>query len=394
MKKTTLALAISMTATQAVGAGFQLNSQSATGLGRAFAGDTVIADNASVVSKNAAAMSLIDQEQMSLGFVVIDSQVELNDTLYTPTFDRTQEVDNTQLDNTTYVPNFHYVNPIGDTPWTIGATVHSNFGTHVEFNETFPAEEFGGKTSLSSVNFGVSAAFQINEQWSVGAGLDAIYGEGEISRKDLLDIEADGVTFGFNLGATYQINQDHRFGLSYRFSPDLTATGQVDQLTSKTDSLDIPLPDMLEFSGYHKIQPNFALHYSVQYVSWSEFDALSSDGLSSPIKEYHWQDAGHISVGATWYQSPTTEYRVGYMYDVSPINQLTSLSIPDTNRHWFTFGLSHQLSKQWTIDGALGLLVGEEAHINESLTIIETSNIQSDVTTDAWMAGIQINYKF
>ena len=43
---------------QTLAAGFQLNSQSATGLGRAFAGDAVIADNASVMSRNAAAMAL------------------------------------------------------------------------------------------------------------------------------------------------------------------------------------------------------------------------------------------------------------------------------------------------------------------------------------------------
>lgn len=394
MKKTPIAIALFLAATHAHSAGFQLNSQSATGLGRAFAGDAVIADNASVVAKNAAAMSLIDEEQMSLGFVVIDSEVTLDNTLYTPAFGSTQPVEDTQLDNTTLVPNLHYVKPIANTPWTIGATLHSNFGTHVDFDSDFPADEFGGKTSLSSLNLGISAAYQLNEQWSIGLGLDAIYGEGEINRKNLLDIKADGLALGFNLGATYQVNEDHRFGLSYRYSPDLTADGDVDQLRTRADSLTIPLPDMLEFSGYHRVQSNLALHYSLQYVSWSEFDTLSSTELSDPIKEYHWKNAGHISVGATWYQSASTQYRVGYMYDASPVDELTSLSIPDTNRHWFTFGLTHALSKQWTIDGAVGLLVGEEAQVDESLTVIDTSNIQSDVTTNAWMAGIQVNYKF
>lgn len=394
MKKTPIAIALFLAATHAHSAGFQLNSQSATGLGRAFAGDAVIADNASVVAKNAAAMSLIDEEQMSLGFVVIDSEVTLDNTLYTPAFGSTQSVEDTQLDNTTLVPNLHYVKPIANTPWTIGATLHSNFGTHVDFDSDFPADEFGGKTSLSSLNLGFSAAYQLNEQWSIGLGLDAIYGEGEINRKNLLDIKADGLALGFNLGATYQVNEDHRFGLSYRYSPDLTADGDVDQLTARADSLTIPLPDMLEFSGYHRVQSNLALHYSLQYVSWSEFDTLSSTELSDPIKEYHWKNAGHVSVGATWYQSASTQYRVGYMYDASPVDELTSLSIPDTNRHWFTFGLTHAFSKQWTIDGAVGLLVGEEAQVDESLTVIDTSNIQSDVTTNAWMAGIQVNYKF
>ncbi|MGL5250896.1 MAG: outer membrane protein transport protein, partial [Enterovibrio sp.] len=49
----------------AFAAGFQVNGQSATGLGRAFAGDAVIADNASVMARNPAAMSLFDRPQLS-----------------------------------------------------------------------------------------------------------------------------------------------------------------------------------------------------------------------------------------------------------------------------------------------------------------------------------------
>ncbi|MCZ8499922.1 outer membrane protein transport protein [Vibrio lentus] len=30
--------------------------------------------------------------------------------------------------------------------------------------------------------------------------------------------------------------------------------------------------------------------------------------------------------------------RAGYMYDISPTDELTSLSIPDVNRHWFLVG--------------------------------------------------------
>ncbi|WP_408633480.1 outer membrane protein transport protein [Photobacterium marinum] len=62
MKKFTLSIvAIAcFSSFQVQSAGFQLNSQSATGLGRAFSGDAIIADNAAVIAKNAAAMSLLD----------------------------------------------------------------------------------------------------------------------------------------------------------------------------------------------------------------------------------------------------------------------------------------------------------------------------------------------
>ncbi len=55
-KKSLLAVTVTLATQQAFAAGFQLNAQSATGLGRAFAGDAVIADNAAVMSRNPAAM--------------------------------------------------------------------------------------------------------------------------------------------------------------------------------------------------------------------------------------------------------------------------------------------------------------------------------------------------
>ena len=65
--KTALMVAMILSTSQGIAAGFQINTQSATGLGRAFSGDAVIADNASVMARNAAAMALFDKTALSLG---------------------------------------------------------------------------------------------------------------------------------------------------------------------------------------------------------------------------------------------------------------------------------------------------------------------------------------
>ncbi|MCV5216554.1 outer membrane protein transport protein, partial [Escherichia coli] len=67
---------------QSMAAGFQINAQSATGIGRAFAGDAVIADNASVMARNPAAMALFDKMELSLGFESITSMIEVKDAKY------------------------------------------------------------------------------------------------------------------------------------------------------------------------------------------------------------------------------------------------------------------------------------------------------------------------
>jgi len=77
MKKTPLITSLSALASASLisasagAAGFQINEHSATGLGRAFAGDAVIGDNASVLSRNAAAMTLFKRDAMSISSIQV-----------------------------------------------------------------------------------------------------------------------------------------------------------------------------------------------------------------------------------------------------------------------------------------------------------------------------------
>ncbi len=68
-------LLIGLASSTAYAGGFQINEHSATGLGRAFAGDAVIGDNASVVSRNAAAMTLFKQNALSFGVTYVKPDV-------------------------------------------------------------------------------------------------------------------------------------------------------------------------------------------------------------------------------------------------------------------------------------------------------------------------------
>ncbi|MGF1755181.1 outer membrane protein transport protein [Vibrio makurazakiensis] len=375
-------------------AGFQLNAQSASGLGRAFAGDAVIADSAAIVAKNSAAMAYIEQPTVSVGAIYIDSGVDVTNISYTSGSAPTESLSDQSLSAGTLVPSLHYVHPITDSKFTLGATVHSNFGTNVEFDDSFEASEFGGKTALSSVNVGVALAYEVTEHINIGAGLDVIYGEGQISREAILDIDADGFGLGANVGATYQLNDNNRFGISYRYSPDIEVEGEISQVSVPADKMNVPLPDTLEFSGWHRLSQKFAMHYSLQWVNWSEFDSLTSPSYDDTIKDYKWKDAGHISVGGTYDMSKDFVLRAGYMYDLSPTDELTSLSIPDVNRHWFTIGSTYHITESSSVDVGLGFIVGESAEVDESLTVVSPSNISANVTADAVLLGVQYQHRF
>lgn len=274
--------------------------------------------------------------------------------------------------------------------------MHSNFGTNVEYDDSFEASRFGGKTYLSSINTGVALAYELTDKINLGIGLDVIYGTGEISRDDaLVNIDADGFGIGGNLGITYQINENHKLGFSYRYSPDIEVEGSIDKLDEDPASkMNVPLPDMAEFSGWHKLAPKWAVHYSLQWVNWSEFNALTSPSYEASIKDYNWKDAGHISIGATYDLSEKWVLRTGYMFDASPVDQLTSLSIPDSDRHWISFGSSYHFNENSTVDLGVSWVIGESTQVDESLEIVGTENVAATVTPDALIVGIQYQHKF
>ncbi|TFF01801.1 hypothetical protein E3U35_04855 [Histophilus somni] len=64
---TLIASALALSTTYANAAAFQLAEVSSSGLGRAYAGEAAIADNAAVVATNPALMSLFKTKQFSMG---------------------------------------------------------------------------------------------------------------------------------------------------------------------------------------------------------------------------------------------------------------------------------------------------------------------------------------
>ncbi|CAH6782939.1 Long-chain fatty acid transporter [Vibrio chagasii] len=408
-KKSLLAVTITLASSQAMAAGFQLNAQSATGIGRAFAGDAVIADNASVMARNPAAMALFDKTELSLGFESITSMIEVKDVNYMG--GAVPVADTDDVGDTSIAPNIHLIVPVNEK-FAWGVNAYSNFGTKTEFEDSYPAAEYGGLTDVKSINFGLAGSYRLNNQWSFGAGLDLIYGQGTMKRTagagfgpgapslgippsgtPLLNVdEADGWAVGFNVGTVYELDENNRFGLSYRYSPEITAKDD------KGQKITLPLPDMAEFSGFHKIEDTkFAVHYSVQWIGWGDFDQIEFDNLSQGAiqgaynKEYQWQDGWHYAIGGTYYLNDTWTLRTGYMYDTSAQDDLTSISVPDSDRQWLSAGFTYHIDTASNVDFGFTYLLGDDVKVTET-----SSGTPLTATThaDAILLGLQYSRSF
>ncbi len=417
--KTLLAVAVTLASSQAMAAGFQLNSQSATGIGRAFAGDAVIADNASVLSRNPAAMALFDEKQLSMGLTYADVEVEVKDVAMGDVhFGSVNDAAEAKI-----IPNFYYVSPVNDK-FAYGVAMFSNFGTGTDTTElsnniidgVVPAPiDLLGKTEVTTINFNLSASYRFNDHFSVGAGVDVIYGSGVLTRggatpnpeggdpvhMDLVDVDADGVAFGGIVGAVYEINADHRFGVSYRFSPEFSADGTVNYRGTELEETNLPIPDIFQVAGFHQLTEKFALHYTAQLTTWGDFHEISvSDPMDAQLKHYAWDDSWLYSVGGTYTLNDSWTLRAGYMYDQGVVGEISSISIPDSDRQWYTAGATYNLSKHTSLDFGIAVIRGEETDLVEYSAIYQQSPtpiptpINATTISNATYYSMQYNYKF
>jgi long-chain fatty acid transport protein len=408
-----IGLALSTLPCTSWAAGFQLNTQSATGLGRAFAGDGVIADNASVISRNPAGMALLHGTQISTGLTFINTQINVKEgqlsLFQRPLSGINQHLAASNLGGDAYAPNVYLTMPI-NTQWTWGMSAYSNFGTTTQFDDDYLAPTFGGLTSIHSANFGLSLAYKLNRHWSFGGGLDYVYGVGKIQRHMLpeqitqnnplltainkkagINVDAKGGGIGFNFGVIYQYNANNRWGLSYRYSPTIKAHGTVDALFKSADSIEIPLPDMLEFSGYHRFNPKWAAVYSLQWVGWSHFESLNFAGIKKP---YNWKDGGHISIGGLYTLNPEWTLRAGYMFDIAATDHVKSIAIPDSNRQWLSAGATYHWTPNSSVDFGATYLMGKDEKITEPFSSNSPISMTAITRADAWLFGLQYNHRF
>lgn len=120
---------------------------------------------------------MFDRPTFSAGAVYIDPDVNISGKSQFTGADL--KADN--IAPTAWVPNLHFVAPINEQfGW--GASVTSNYGPATEFNNNYPAGEYGGKTDLTTLNLNLSGAYRLNDNWSFGLGFDAVYADAKIER--------------------------------------------------------------------------------------------------------------------------------------------------------------------------------------------------------------------
>ncbi|NQZ50109.1 MAG: outer membrane protein transport protein [Moritella sp.] len=406
INKVALAVTALLAASQVHAAGFQVSEHSASGLGRAFAGEAAIGDNAASLARNPALMATFDKAQLSVVGSYVDPDISVKGS--------SAMFDATDVAPAQAVPAMYYIQPINDQ-WAAGLAIYSNYGTGTEYADDYMAGAAAGTTHIMSVNFNPNISYRINEQLSLGAGVSFVYATAELERNagalgaiisapadtQIAKMEGDGYGFGWNVGALYEVNENNRFGISYKSKVKTELEGEFTGLTSNGEvdgTLDLNLPSILEVSGYHKLTEQFAVSYSWQYSTWSDFGDIVAEspdcagGVCLEKKE-DYSNSSRYSIGGEYYLSEVITLRAGYAFDEQAGE--ATLSIPDTDRSWYTAGLTYKATPALSFDFAAALIAGKEITFEEELQEGNHATNQTFTSSgDAYIYSAQMNYSF
>ena len=409
-------LAAMLPAIHANAAGFQVSEHSAAGLGRAFAGEAAVADDASVIARNAAGMSKIDSTMVTVVGSYIAPEIELEDI-------NGSSEGSKRVANEAFVPAAYVVLPYNDR-WTFGFGGFSNFGftTNVGSNSSLMYEAH--ESEIITMNLNASVAYQFNDRVSFGFGLNAVHTEAKLFRsldssalgglgglpslrgKTALDMTGDDWGFGWNAGMLFDLTPATRLGLSYRSEVEHTlegkSTNELGAMVAGTTmdfsgkgSVDVTLPAIAELSVSHQLTDTVSIQASVMRTFWSSFEEIhiKMDNGSSKLEPQNWEDVNRYSLGVTWDYSNQLTLRAGIAKDESPIAHDTDryFSIPDADRMWYTIGATYKMDEHHTFDFGYAYLSGDKADVYHMNPTEKQGEV---VNSTANIFALQYNYKF
>lgn len=425
-------LGIPNLAENAHAAGFSLIEQSVTGLGNAFSGGSSSATDASTIYYNPAGLSYLSGPQTNLGVQIIDPNLKFEDqgsTHFTTAPLDVNNEDGGDAGPVSLVPNFYYSRPI-DQQWDFGLGINVPFGLTSEYNDGWVGRYHALTSELKTININPSLAYKLNDQLSVGFGVNAQYIEAKLTNAvdfgglcflgenvtmtlpagtcaalnlapqaddGHAEVKGDDWSWGYNFGLMWQSTPKTRFGIAYRSriehslegdgsfnTPSDPATGNASAIAAAQGLVDTnmtadgTMPDSLSVGFNHEIDSQWTVNGDFTRTNWSVLNELRikfASGAADSVITTNWKDSNRFSLGLTYNASDKWTWRGGIAFDESANRNSANLTprVPDQDRTWLSLGSTYKSSDMLSFDVGYAHLFVRDAEINKSLADTENT---------------------
>ena len=380
-------------------AGFRLAEQDAkaTGMGNSF---VAVADNASAVWYNPAAITRLEGTNLSLGTVMVAPFMEHTNT--SGTMDR--------VEKKVHVPPHFYATHKLSNKFSLGLGVNAPFGLSTKWDNTANTSYVATKSEITAINYNLNGAFKATEKISVAAGLSYVMVDATLNRMASpflpgvpANLKGDGKGMGYNAAAIYKLNDKWNFGANYRSKVKVKLEGDLTTTSVTKIKADLTLPDMMQFGAAYKHSDKWLFSAEADYTNWTTYRniIIESDAtgamLSKDIK--NWKSVWAFRAGAEHKVSDAWKFRAGAFYDMNPVgNKHFETRVPDSDRIAVSVGTGYTVGNI-TIDASYMYLKFLERRITNSMggdTAVSTTDktMNGKYSAVARLPAITVGYKF
>ncbi len=349
---------------QAQAAGFALYESSARGDAM---GGTLLAraDSPSALIYNPAGITQLNGTQIELGTALIPPR-------------GTVVIGNVETDvnaDNHFVPYAYVTHQFNDNIW-LGVSLGSRYGLGLFWPEDWAGRYNATGSELTTISMQPTIAYKINEQFSLAAGLEFIYGDVNLARKvpfpvagmpDLsYNLSGDAWGLGGVVAAHYQPNSQWRLGLTARTPVKLSFEGEAALGDGRYNSeADITLPGSVALGAAYQLTSKLSVEADLIYTLWSSYDEVEiiSETLGTSTMPKDWQNTFRFQLGAEYALTENWDIRAGYVFDQSPIDEHADFMVFPGDRQIFSVGGGYK-TQNWNINAAYAYLLGSDATYN------------------------------
>lgn len=422
----------------AAAAGFQLQNQTGSGNGNAFAGAAAAAEDAGTVFFNPAGMTYLPRgHNISVSATVLQRSIKYDDkgSTTTPGFGAGSSFplptgDGGDGGGTSLLPHAYWAWSVNDR-LSLGLGMGPTFGNTTEYDDDFIGRNAGFFFEMKQFNINPSVAYKVNEQVSLGFGINFAHNESHFKQgvplvwplagypaNNYLDVKGDDWAVGYNVGAMFQLTPATRLGLAYRSQLDFKLDGRqrwavaspgfgpVGALVNQDVEAKLKTPANFSIALSQAVGDKWEILGDLTWTDWSVVDTLyvTNKQTGAPLQKlsYNFKDSWRVGLGANYQYSDAIKLRFGIAHDKTPVKSAAdrTMTLPDEDRTWLSLGAKFKLSPAASVDVGYTHIFFPDAKTERQVTTgypgVETvrQTIRGDFKTSVNILSAQLNYNF
>ncbi|OGS60276.1 MAG: hypothetical protein A3J79_07630 [Elusimicrobia bacterium RIFOXYB2_FULL_62_6] len=402
MKRIILTAVLTFIAAGAQASGFRLSEQdaAANGMGNSF---VAVADNASAVWYNPAAMTALEGTNMSLGTVMVYPGMKHE---FTGGSD--------SIAKKLHVPPYLYITRKMGPGWALGLGFNAPFGLSTEWADSSQTKLTATYSDIKGFNYNLNAAFKLGERLSFALGADYVQLTAELSKMYTAPysvspltyqtvtqtLDGDGTGTGWNAAAFYRHSDRLSFGASYRSPVKVKMDGKITMplagvaagsALNDDASTEVTLPDTFQAGAAIKAGEKWLFSATADFTDWATYHKLVIDYKNTSSTDHkHWKSVWAFRFGGEYKSSDKLKLRAGVFYDYNPVkDSYFETRVPDSNRTALSLGAGYAVSESLTVDLSYTYLRFSEREIDSA-----TNTLDGKYTSYAHLPALSFGYKF